>query len=98
MAIFVGILFRSSMELDHPNQMTIQNLNGLIYIYICESSFPAIYGMLGIFPDELPIARREISTGMYSASALYAGKQVALLPGNLRSQVRASIILATQSH
>ena len=80
-AFAIVLLFRHTLRLEEPNQMTIQNLNGLLYIYICESAFPAVYGALTAFPDELPLARREISEGMYSSVAYYLGKQTALIPG-----------------
>lgn len=56
-------------------------MSGLFFSFISEASFPSLYGMLREFPEDLPLVKREMDEGLYSAGAYYAAKQLALLPG-----------------
>jgi hypothetical protein len=44
-----------------------------------ENTFPALYGALGIFPMEWPLFLRDARGGLYSPSAYYLSKVVALV-------------------
>nr|QST15008.1 ABCG2-like7 protein [Diaphanosoma celebensis] len=78
-AVLAGLCFHGL--LDSNNQTGIQNIQGALFILTTENTFPALYGSLGIFPAEWPLFLREARGGLYSPSAYYLSKVLALLPG-----------------
>ena len=62
---------------------TVQNVNGLLFMFMTETSFPFIsLGMTSI-PNDMALARREVSAGLYSPLAFYVSKNLANWPFNL---------------
>ncbi|KAF0288609.1 Protein scarlet [Amphibalanus amphitrite] len=75
--LMVGLCY-SNLQYD---QLGAQNLQGLMFILVTENTFPAMYGVLSLFPQELPLFLRENKSEMYSAPLFYFSKVMALVPG-----------------
>lgn len=65
--------------LNNRDQKGIQNIQGALFILTTENTFPALYGSLTIFPAEWPLFLRETRGGLYSPSAYYLAKIMALV-------------------
>lgn len=76
-ALLAGLCFHG--VLGTKDQKTIQNIQGALFILTTENTFPALYGALGIFPMEWPLFLRDARGGLYSPSAYYLSKVVALV-------------------
>jgi hypothetical protein len=76
-ALLAGLCFHG--VLGTRDQKTIQNIQGALFILTTENTFPALYGALGIFPMEWPLFLRDARGGLYSPSAYYLSKVVALV-------------------
>ncbi|KAK7069697.1 hypothetical protein SK128_025781 [Halocaridina rubra] len=76
-AFLVGICY-TNVQL---NQAGIQDIEGVLFIFITENTFPSLYGVLNIFPQEMPLFLREYKNGIYRADTYYLSKMVALIPG-----------------
>ncbi|KAL7640652.1 UNVERIFIED_CONTAM: hypothetical protein RMT77_008927 [Armadillidium vulgare] len=77
MAVTVGVCY-TNVKL---NQAGIQDIEGVIFIFITENTFPSLYGVLNIFPHELPVFLREYKNGVYGCDTYYISKMVSLIPG-----------------
>ena len=55
------------------------NTQGALFILTTETTFPALYGALSIFPTEWPVFMRESRNGLYSPTAYYLSKVLALV-------------------
>ena len=42
----------------HYDQLGVQNLQGLMFILVTENTFPAMYGVLSLFPQVRPSPSR----------------------------------------
>ncbi|PSN29865.1 hypothetical protein C0J52_25425 [Blattella germanica] len=62
------------------DQKGIQSLQGLLYLIITETIFTFMYSVTNVFPQELPVLIREISSGLYHPAPYYAAKVFILLP------------------
>ncbi|XP_064110769.1 protein scarlet-like isoform X3 [Macrobrachium nipponense] len=76
-AFLVGVCY-TNVKL---NQAGIQDIEGVLFIFITENTFPSLYGVLNIFPQEMPLFLREYKNGIYRADTYYLSKMVALVPG-----------------
>jgi len=76
-ALVIGVCF-ANVQL---NQTGIQNIQGVLFVFITENTFPSMYGVLNIFPQELPLFLREYKNGIYRCDAYYFSKVVSLIPG-----------------
>ncbi|PSN52331.1 Protein scarlet [Blattella germanica] len=56
------------------DQKGIQSLQGLLYLIITETIFTFMYSVTNVFPQELPVLIREISSGLYHPAPYYAAK------------------------
>lgn len=77
MALVAGLCFSHL----HVDQSGIQSIQGLLFILVTENTFPALYGVLSLFPKELPLFLREQKAGLYSTSEYYISRVVSLVPG-----------------
>ncbi|XP_069956323.1 protein scarlet-like [Cherax quadricarinatus] len=77
MAVLIGVCY-TNVTL---NQAGVQDIEGVLFIFITENTFPSVYGVLNIFPQELPLFLREYKNGMYSSHAYYISKMLAMIPG-----------------
>ena len=78
-AVVIAFLYSGS-NIQQADQSTIQNLNGLLFILITETSFCFIYGSMNEFPNDLPLARRETSDGLYRPISFFLSKIFAFWP------------------
>lgn len=79
--IFFGIVtiilfYRQPATLDSY----IQNVRGLLFFYVMNVSFSAIFGSINIFSQERPVFIRERLSNTYRTSAYYIGRSFAYLP------------------
>ena len=72
-----GLCFHD--QLSGNNQRAIVNIQGALFILTTETTFPALYGALSIFPMERPVFMRESRGGLYTPSAYYLSKVLALV-------------------
>ncbi|XP_037089077.1 protein scarlet-like isoform X2 [Pollicipes pollicipes] len=75
--LMVGLCFSNL----HYDQLGVQNLQGLMFVLVTENTFPAMYGVLSLFPQELPLFLRENKSGMYSTACFYISRVISLIPG-----------------
>jgi hypothetical protein len=47
------------------DQISVQNINGVLFLVITNASFSYLFAVLNSFPAELPVALKEHSNGMY---------------------------------
>ncbi|KAK4320584.1 hypothetical protein Pmani_008588 [Petrolisthes manimaculis] len=76
-AILVGICYTNVKV----NQAGIQDIEGVLFIFITENTFPSLYGVLNVFPQEMPLFLREYKNGIYRADTYYLSKMLAMIPG-----------------
>ncbi|KAK3882732.1 hypothetical protein Pcinc_012937 [Petrolisthes cinctipes] len=76
-AILVGICY-TNVKL---NQAGIQDIEGVLFIFITENTFPSLYGVLNVFPQEMPLFLREYKNGIYRSDTYYLSKMLAMIPG-----------------
>ena len=80
------------------SQASVQNVNGLLFIFITETSFNFIsLGMTSI-PQDIALARREVSAGLYSPLAFYVSKNVANWPFNFLQVVLTVAVMFCSSN
>ncbi|KAK8401171.1 hypothetical protein O3P69_002735 [Scylla paramamosain] len=77
MALLIGVCY-FGVEI---NQRGIQDIEGVLFIYITENTFPSVYAVLNVFPLELPLFLREYKNGIYRCDTYYISKMAALMPG-----------------
>ncbi|KAG0712294.1 Protein scarlet [Chionoecetes opilio] len=77
MAFLIGVCY-SGVEIS---QRGIQDIEGVLFIYITENTFPSVYAVLNVFPQELPLFLREYKNGIYRCDTYYIAKMAALMPG-----------------
>jgi len=75
-ALLAGLCFHG--QLSSNDQRSIVNTQGALFILTTETTFPALYGALSIFPTEWPVFMRESRNGLYSPTAYYLSKVLAL--------------------
>ncbi|KAK4290872.1 hypothetical protein Pmani_036256 [Petrolisthes manimaculis] len=77
MAFLIGICY-TNVKL---NQAGIQDIEGVLFIFITENTFPSVYAVLNVFPQELPLFLREYKNGIYRSDTYYMAKMLSLIPG-----------------
>jgi len=75
LALIIGICFLG-VQL---NQMGIQGIQGAIFVFITENTFPCMYGVIHVFPTELPLFLRETKAGLYSVDSYYISKMISIV-------------------
>lgn len=61
------------------DQEGIQAINGCIFVFITENTFPIMYGVLETFPKEFPVFLREVQNGLYGVDSYYLAKILSLV-------------------
>ncbi|KAL0272357.1 UNVERIFIED_CONTAM: hypothetical protein PYX00_005360 [Menopon gallinae] len=77
-AFMAGLCFAKS---DGLTQAGIQAVQGAIFLFVTENTFPGMYAVLSLFPQELPLFLREYRNGFYPSHLFYISKMTSLLPG-----------------
>ncbi|CAG0906112.1 unnamed protein product, partial [Darwinula stevensoni] len=75
LAILLGLVFADVQV----NQKGIQDIGGAIFAFVTENSFPSMYGVLNVFPSELPVILREHQGGLFRVDAYYIAKMISLV-------------------
>lgn len=60
----------------HLDQAGIQDIEGVLFLFVTQNAFPAIYGVLSLFPLEMPLFFREYKNGIYRSDTYYISKMV----------------------
>lgn len=74
-AILVGICYTNVKV----NQAGIQDIEGVLFIFITENTFPSLYGVLNVFPQEMPLFLREYKNSIYRTDTYYLSKMLAMV-------------------
>jgi hypothetical protein len=61
------------------DQRGVQAIQGALFIFVTENTFSPMYSVLALFPQEMPLFMREHRSGLYSVSAYYLSKMVAMV-------------------
>ncbi|XP_014279356.1 protein scarlet [Halyomorpha halys] len=78
--LFLGLLISTPYVGLKVDQEGIQNLQGLLYLIIVETTFTFTYRVSHTFPAEIPILLREVNNGLYTPGPYYISKMLFLLP------------------
>ena len=70
LAVVSGFIF-FRLEL---NQEGIQNMNGVLFICVINTTFGTIFHVIGTFPREIPLFKRENQNGMYKVFSYFVSK------------------------
>ncbi|XP_055536765.1 protein brown isoform X2 [Wyeomyia smithii] len=62
------------------NQTAIQDIRGALFLMLCELLYTISYAVFYMFPQELPLLRREVGEQTYRLSAYYAHKALLTVP------------------
>ena len=65
------------------NQAGIQDIEGVLFFFVTENAFPALYGVLNLFPEEMPLFFREYNNGIYRSDTYYISKIISQVCGGL---------------
>ncbi|XP_050697982.1 protein scarlet-like [Eriocheir sinensis] len=76
-ALIIGLSY-TKVQL---NQAGIQDIEGVLFLFVTQNAFPAIYGVLNLFPLEMPLFFREYKNGIYRSDTYYISKMVSQIPG-----------------
>ncbi|XP_067141644.1 protein white-like [Centruroides vittatus] len=90
--IFLALMIGSIYFQVKINQAGIMAVNGAIFVFITENTFPSMYGVLQTFPQELPVFLRENQNGIYRVDAYYLSKIISLIPGFIFEPVLFTVI------
>ncbi|XP_053687194.1 protein brown [Sabethes cyaneus] len=67
-------------QVTPTNQTAIQDIRGALFLMICELLYTISYAVFYMFPQELPLLRREVGERTYRLSAYYAHKALLTVP------------------
>lgn len=70
-AVIFGLIF---LNQDYSKPGVIQNVNGVCFLLITNSSFSFLFAVINSFPPEIPIFLREHYNGLYRVLAYYLSK------------------------
>lgn len=77
-ALVLGLVYLKTS--DSYDQQDIMNINGVIFIIITNLSFTHVFGVLNVFPLEVPVFMREYGTGLYNVAVYYLSKTLVEIP------------------
>ncbi len=69
--VFGSIFFQILLD-----QKGIQNINGLLFLFITNTSFSNMFPVVNTFPAEIPLFLREHHNGMYRVFPYYLSKLI----------------------
>lgn len=67
-AIMVGLCYLGTVQ---QTQVGIQSVQGVFFMLITENFFTPMYSVMNQLPTQLPLFRREYTSGLYDASTFY---------------------------
>ncbi|XP_055607037.1 protein brown [Uranotaenia lowii] len=62
------------------SQTAIQDIRGALFVMVCELVYTISYAVFYVFPQEIPLLRREVGERMYRLSAYYTHKALLTVP------------------
>lgn len=77
---FLALMFGLMYFHSKLNQEGVQNLNGVIFLLITNSSFPYVLSVINSFPSEIPIFLKEHGNAMYRVINYYLAKTTIEIP------------------
>nr|QNH67970.1 ATP-binding cassette transporter subfamily G-like protein 4 [Brachionus plicatilis] len=75
-AVILGLIY---LQIEY-NQAGVQNINGIIFLFLTNTSFSNMFSVINTFPVEIPIFLREHQNGLYMVLPYYLSKVVVDLP------------------
>ena len=78
---FIALIFGLIYLQIKTNQEGVQNINGVLFLLITNSSFSNMFGVLNSFPAELPIFYRDHQNSMYRTVNYYLSKLITEVSG-----------------
>jgi ATP-binding cassette, subfamily G (WHITE), eye pigment precursor transporter len=75
-AIIIALLFGLIFLQQELTQEGVQNINGVLFLFITNMSFSNMFAVINSFPAELPIFYREHQNGMYRVINYYMSKVI----------------------
>ncbi|RWS23141.1 protein white-like protein, partial [Leptotrombidium deliense] len=89
-AAFIFSLIVGRQEI---NQTAVKNINGTLYFLILMLTFQLCFLEIRSFYEELPLIKRELESGIYSATLGFWGYVIAQLPHQLLSVLLFTVIV-----
>ena len=74
--IFIAIVFGLIFLRQKIDQSGVQNINGVLFLFITNNSFSNMFPVINSFPPEIPIFLREHQAGMYRVINYYFSKVI----------------------
>nr|QNH67901.1 ATP-binding cassette transporter subfamily G-like protein 2 [Brachionus rotundiformis] len=78
--IIVSLLFGLIYLRLQYDQKGVMDMNGFMFLCICNNGFATMFFVVNVFPLELPIFIREYQNGMYKVISYYLAKTLTDLP------------------
>jgi len=60
--------------------LSVQNVNGICFLFVTNLTFPYVFGSVSVFCEELPVFMREHLSAVYRVDVYYITKTLAELP------------------
>ena len=79
-SLLIGFLLGVIFIRLQLNQEGVQDIDGVLFLLITESSFANLYGVLDTFPSRVTIFLREHQNRMYSVSNFFFAQTICELP------------------
>ncbi|VVC39932.1 AAA+ ATPase domain,P-loop containing nucleoside triphosphate hydrolase,ABC transporter-like,ABC-2 type [Cinara cedri] len=76
-AVMVGLCYLGTVQ---RTQNGIQSFQGVFFMLITENFFTPMYSVMNQLPVQLPLFRREYTSGLYGASTFYAANLLSFIP------------------
>jgi ATP-binding cassette, subfamily G (WHITE), eye pigment precursor transporter len=78
--IFISVILGLVYLQQKNDQPGIQNINGVLFLMLLNSSFSNMFAVINLYSFELPIMMKEHKDGMYRIVSYYLAKTVVDLP------------------
>lgn len=78
MALFIGLLY--FQVLLPPTVLAIHNLNGALFIIVCELTYSTLFTIVACLPSDFPLLVREFHDGIYQIFSYYVARILSYFP------------------
>lgn len=75
-AVMVGLCYLGTVQ---RTQVGIQSFQGVFFMLITENFFTPMYSVMNQLPGQLPLFRREYTSGLYDAPTFYIANALSLV-------------------
>ncbi|XP_060834913.1 LOW QUALITY PROTEIN: protein scarlet-like [Rhopalosiphum padi] len=76
-AVMVGLCYLGTVQ---QTQVGIQSVQGVFFMLITENFFTPMYSVMNQLPTQLPLFRREYTSGLYDAPTFYIANILSFIP------------------